>query len=40
MYGKRNINGLSIVSIPQLIVDLSREGGPCQEAAEMLMEKV
>ena len=40
MYGKRNINGLSIVSIPQLIIDLSREGGPCQEAAEMLMEKV
>ncbi|MEK6886948.1 MAG: hypothetical protein AABW88_03880 [Nanoarchaeota archaeon] len=40
MYGKRIINGLSIVSMPQLIVDLIKEGGPCREAGEMLMEKV
>ena len=39
MYGKRIINGLSIVSMPQLIVDLTNEGGPCKEAAEMLMKK-
>ncbi len=40
MYKKRIINGLSIVSIPQLIVDLTLEGGPCREAAEMLMGKL
>lgn len=40
MYGKRVINGLSIVSMPQLIVDLTNEGGPCKEAAEMLMKRL
>ncbi len=40
MYGKRIIDGLLIVSIPQLIVDLSLEGGPCQEAAEMLIKRL
>ncbi|MBU3913359.1 MAG: hypothetical protein KKE50_04660 [Nanoarchaeota archaeon] len=40
MYGKRSINGLSIVSLPQLIIDLTKEGGPCQEAAEMLIKSV
>jgi len=40
MYGKRKIKNLSVVSIPQLIIDLTKEGGPCQEAAEMLMEKL
>jgi hypothetical protein len=40
MYGKRIINGLSIVSIPQLIIDLIKEGGPCQEAAEMLIKRM
>ena len=40
MYGKKNIGGLSIVSIPQLIIDLIKEGGPCQESAEMLMKRV
>ena len=38
--GKRVINGLSIVSLPQLIVDLANEGGPCGEAAHMLMKRV
>src|SRR3989338_7344613 len=38
MHGKRIINGLSIVSMPQLIIDLANEGGPCKEAAEMLMK--
>lgn len=32
-------NGLHIVSMPQLIVDLLFEGGVCTEAAEMLIEK-
>ena len=40
MYGKRIINGLSIVSLPQLIVDLTNEGGPCGEAAEMIMKGI
>lgn len=31
--------GYSIVSIPQLIVDLVREGGVAMQAAEMLIEK-
>ncbi len=40
MQGKRIINGLSIVSMPQLIIDLTNEGGPCKEAAEMLMKRL
>jgi len=32
--------GLKIVSVPQLIVDLFDEGGVCVEAAEKLLEKV
>ena len=40
MYAKRNIGGLSIVSLPQLIVDLINEGGACKEAGEMLMKNV
>ena len=40
MHGKRIINGLSIVSMPQLIIDLANEGGPCKEAAEMLMKGI
>jgi DNA-binding Lrp family transcriptional regulator len=40
MYAKRKIKNLSVVSIPQLIVDLANEGGPCQEASEMLIKKI
>ncbi len=40
MYKKRKINNLFIVSIPQLIIDLFTEGGPCEEAAEMLLKKL
>lgn len=40
MYGKRIIKNLSIVSLAQLIIDLIKEGGPCQEAAQMLMERL
>ena len=37
-YNSRNIDGFEIVSIPQLILDLLAEGGPCEEAAEKLIE--
>ncbi len=40
MYGKRKIQNLNIVSLPQLIVDLFAEGGPASEAAEMLLKKL
>ena len=40
MFGKRRIDGLFIVSDSQLIIDLFKEGGPCQEAAEMLMKRI
>ena len=33
-------NGLNIVSMPQLIIDLMIEGGVCVEAAELLIKKV
>ncbi|HLC90919.1 MAG TPA: hypothetical protein VJI15_04060 [Candidatus Nanoarchaeia archaeon] len=36
-YGKRKLDGLSVVSLPQLIIDLFTEGGPAAEAAEMLV---
>ncbi len=39
-YGKRKINGLFIVSLPQLIIDLFTEGGPAAEAAEMLLAEL
>jgi len=38
-YNTSNKNGLNVVSIPQLTVDLLEEGGVCTEAAEMLMKK-
>jgi hypothetical protein len=37
-YGSETVNGISTVSIPQLIVDLLDEGGPCVEAADRLIE--
>src|SRR3989344_4631428 len=37
---KIKINNLFIVSIPQLIIDLFTEGGPCEEAGEMLLKKL
>jgi len=39
-YGKRKLNGLFIVSLPQLIIDLFAEGGPAAEAGEMLLAKL
>ncbi len=37
-YDRFYVNGYSIVSIPQLIVDLIREGGVAVQAAEMMMK--
>lgn len=39
-YGSFERNGLKVVSLPQLIVDLFDEEGVCVEAAEKLLEKV
>lgn len=38
-YKSSEKKGMTVVSTPQLIVDLLQEGGPCSEAAEMLMQK-
>ncbi len=40
LYGKRKLNGLFVVSLPQLIIDLFNEGGPATEAAEMLLTRL
>lgn len=40
MYNKKEINKLFVVCLPQLILDLKLEGGPCEEAAEMLLQKL
>jgi len=39
-YKARKLQELTLVSLPQLIVDLIAEGGPCLEAAQLLTEKV
>ena len=39
MYKKKKINGLWVASIPQVLIDLRREGGVCQEAYDMMVEK-
>jgi hypothetical protein len=39
-YGSFERQGLKVVSLPQLIVDLFDEGGVCVEAAEKLLERV
>lgn len=36
-YRKRRTDGLWIVSLPQLLLDLRREGGVCMEAYEMMV---
>ncbi len=38
-YGVEKIDGLYVVSVPQLILDLRLEGGPCKDAAEKMMVK-
>lgn len=37
-YNQHAVGGFSTVSIPQLILDLLAEGGPCEEAAEKLID--
>ena len=37
-YGSMVIDGLTLVSVPQLILDLYNEGGSCVEAGDMLLE--
>jgi hypothetical protein len=39
-YNSHTVERLHVVSIPQLIVDLFREGGVCVEAANMLLDKI
>lgn len=39
-YNSSDRQGFTIVSIPQLIIDLLREGSTCVEAADILLEKV
>lgn len=36
---RQNIRGTQVVSIPQLLIDLKREGGVCGEAYEMLRDE-
>ena len=40
LYNTSKKQGLTIVSLPQLILDLLKEGSVCKEAAEMLITKV
>ena len=37
-YNQQEVDGFSTVSIPQLILDLRTEGGPCEEAAAKLTD--
>ena len=39
MYDKKKINGLWVASIPQVLIDLRREGGVCKEAYDMMVER-
>lgn len=38
-FGKRTIDGLTIVSEPQLMLDLLREGGVCHQAFELMVKE-
>ena len=40
LFLSQKIQGLNIVCLPQLIIDLKLEGGPAEEAAEMLIKKL
>lgn len=37
-YNSQSVDGFTTVSIPQLILDLLGEGGPCEEAAKKLID--
>ena len=38
-YRKKEIDGLYVASVPQVLIDLRREGGVCQEAYEMMVKR-
>ena len=40
LYNTIRLQELTTVSLPQLAVDLLAEGGPCAEAAQLLLEKM
>lgn len=39
-YNLQNAQGFKIVSLPQLILDLKKEGAVCEESAEMLLKRL
>jgi hypothetical protein len=39
-YNSFEKDGLKVVSMPQLIIDLMNEGGVCVEAAELLIKRI
>ena len=39
LYNTKKLDGLWVASVPQVLIDLRREGGVCQEAYEMMLEK-
>jgi hypothetical protein len=39
LYKKRKIKGLWVASIPQVLLDLNKEGGVCKEAYDIMVEK-
>jgi len=39
MYAKKKLGGLWVASVPQVLIDLRREGGVCMEAYEMMVDK-
>jgi hypothetical protein len=40
IFRAQKINRHSVVNLAQLIVDLKKEGGPCEEAAQLLMKRL
>jgi len=38
LYGRQKVRGLWIASVPQVLVDLRREGGVCGEAYELMLD--
>lgn len=40
MFKAQKVKDYSIVSLPQLIIDLKMEGGPAEEAAQMLIKRL
>lgn len=40
MFRTQKVRGYTVVSTPQLIVDLKMEGGPAEEAAQLLLKRL